>query len=341
MKIKISYTLKILFPIIGWALLCGIFAYVLILSIARFEYPAAKRSFELSAPIFMAVFCLLAVMRYVGFGFWTSEQVKLINKNVSEKGIASSLTTAEVKETFDALRFICRGTLINVLASGLSIVVLLILTAWINMASDLDLVIITIGGGIAMFFASAFATFFCQQTMFPAVKECRRILFERGDKIEDKDLSGIGFKFYFLFLLPFFTVLIVLIASLPMKMNVVILSLIGLTMTFVIDRVLFVYLSNSLAEMERFANELPKGEKAVFATGSLDKELVTLAQNLNDASEEINTSRRDLEKSQQEMGKRVGELEKFFELTVNREIKMVELKKELGKIKGNVHEDDA
>ncbi|MFA5086029.1 MAG: hypothetical protein WC468_00305 [Candidatus Paceibacterota bacterium] len=341
MKIKISYTLKILFPIIGWALLCGLFAYVLILSIARFDYPAAKRSFELSAPVFMAVFCFLAVMRYVGFGFWTSEQVRLINKNVSEKGIASSLTTTEVKETFDALRFICRGTLINVIASSLSIVVLLVLTAWINMASDFDLVIIVVGGGVAMFFASAFATFFCQQTMFPAVKECRRILFERGDRVEDKDLSGIGFKFYFLFLLPFFTVLIVLIASLPMKMNVVILSLIGLTMTFVIDRVLFVYLSNSLAEMERFANELPKGEKAVFATGSLDKELVNLAHNLNDASEEINTSRRNLERSEQEMGKRVGELEKFFELTVNREIKMVELKKELGKLKGNVHEDEA
>ena len=341
MKIKISYTLKILFPIIGWALLCGLFAYVLILSIAHFDYPAAKRSFELSAPVFMAVFCFLAVMRYVGFGFWTSEQVRLINKNVSEKGIASSLTTAEVKETFDALRFICRGTLINVIASSLSIIVLLVLTAWINMASDFDLVIIVVGGGVAMFFASAFATFFCQQTMFSAVKECRRILFERGDRVEDKDLSGIGFKFYFLFLLPFFTVLIVLIASLPMKMNVVILSLIGLTMTFVIDRVLFVYLSNSLAEMERFANELPKGERAVFATGSLDKELVNLAHNLNDASEEINTSRRNLERSEQEMGKRVGELEKFFELTVNREIKMVELKKELGKLKGNVHEDEA
>jgi signal transduction histidine kinase len=126
-----------------------------------------------------------------------------------------------------------------------------------------------------------------------------------------------------------------------MKFNVIILSLIGLTMTFIIDRVLFVYLSNSLVEMERFADELPKGEKAVFATGSLDKELVSLAKNLNDASEEIHSSQQELEKSQEEMRKRVDELEKFFELTVNREIKMVELKKELGKLKGNVYEDEA
>lgn len=341
MKIKISYTLRLLLPIIGWALLCGAFAYVLILSIGHFEFPAARRSFEITAPVFLSLFVLISIMRYIGYGFWTSDEVRLINKNVTDRGIVPGLTTSEIKGTFEAMRFICRGTLINVLASGLSVMVLLVLTAWINEASNFDLVIIVIGGAIALFFAAAFATFFCQQAMFSAVKECRRILFERGDKVEDSSLSGMGFKFYFLFLLPFFTVLIVLIASLPMKLNVIVLSFIGLTMTFIIDRVLFIYLSNSLSEMERFANELPKGERAVFATGSLDKELVNLARNLNDASEEINASRRELEKSQEEMKKRVSELEKFFELTVNREIKMVELKKELGKLKGNVHEDEA
>jgi hypothetical protein len=341
MRIKVPYTLKLLFPIIGWSILCGAFAYVLILAIARFDYPVARRAFEITSPVFFLLFCLLAMLRYSGLGFWAGEDSRLINKNIAEKGIVSGLTVAEIKETFEALRFICRGTLINVLASGLSVMVLVVLTEWINMASAFDLIITAVGGLIALFFSSAFATFFCQQAMFPAVKDCRRALFERGEKVEEKDLSGIGFKFYFLFLLPFFTVSIVLIASFPMKFNVIILSLIGLTMTFIIDRVLFVYLSNSLVEMERFADELPKGEKAVFATGSLDKELVSLAKNLNDASEEIHSSQQELEKSQEEMRKRVDELEKFFELTVNREIKMVELKKELGKLKGNVYEDEA
>jgi hypothetical protein len=62
---------------------------------------------------------------------------------------------------------------------------------------------------------------------------------------------------------------------------------------------------------------------------------------LNDASEEIYVSQKELKKSQEEMKKRVDELEKFFELTINREIKMVELKKELNKLKGNVQEDNA
>jgi len=341
MRIKVPYTLNLLFPIIGWSLLCGTFAYVLILAIARFEDPASKYAFQVMAPAFIVLFCFLAVLRYSGVGFWAGDDVRLINKNVSVKGIVSGLTTSEIKNTFNALEFIARSTTINVLASGLSVMVLVVLTEWINLASSFDLLIIFMGGAVALFFSCAFATFFCQQSMFSVIKDCRQILLERGERMEFSKLSGIGFKFYFLFFLPLFTVLIVLIASYPVSYNILIVSLIGLTMTFVIDRVLFIYLANSLAEMERFADELPKGERAVFTTGSLDKEIVSLADNLNSASEEIYTSQKELEKSQEEMKKRVDELEKFFELTINREIKMVELKKELNKLKGNVQEDDA
>jgi hypothetical protein len=341
MRIKVPYTLNLLFPIIGWSLLCGAFAYVLILAIAHFDDPAARRAFELMAPVYAFLFCFLGVLRYSGLGFWTEEDMKMINKNVSRKGVASGLSVVEIKDTFNSLEFVGRSTSINVLAAGLSIMVLVILTEWINMASNFDLLIIVVGGAIALFFSCTFATFFCQQSMFLVIKDCRRMLLERGEEMEAGNLSGIGFKFYFLFFLPLFTVLIVLVASYPVKTNVIIISLIGITMTFIIDRVLSVYLGNALAEMERFANELPKGERAVFATGSLDKEIVELADNLNNASEEIYSSQKELEKSQEEMKKRVEELEKFFELTINREIKMVELKKEINKLKGNVQEDDA
>jgi hypothetical protein len=293
------------------------------------------------SPIYVILVCLLAVLRYSGITFWTGEDVKLINKNLSSKGVAQGLSTEEVKETFNALVFICKGSLINVLASGLSITVLVLLTEWFNLATNLELLIIVCGGAIALFFACTFATFFCQQAMFPAIKECRRILMERDEKIDKLELSGVGTKFYFLFVLPFVTVLIALIAVYPFNLNVAIICFIGLSMTFIIDRVLFVYLSNALKELDMFANELPMGEKAVFITGSLDREIVDLSQSLNQASEKMYASRSDLEKSQEEMSKRVKELEKFFELTVNREIKMMQLKKELKKIKGDVQEDDA
>jgi methyl-accepting chemotaxis protein len=341
MRIKVPYALNLLFPIIGWALLCGVFSYVLILAIAKFEKGLSKEVFIFIAPVLILIFCFIAVLRYGGISLWSREKMRIVNKNISEKGIVSGLTTAEIKETFDALVFVSRSTYTNVFVSILSIIILLVLIEWVSMASIIDLLIIIVGGIIAMFFAGAFATFFSQQAMFSIIKDCRRMLIERGEKMENNQLSGLGYKFYFLFILPFFTVLITLIVSFPLNLNIVIISLIGLIMTFIIDRVLFVYLSNSLRELERFANELPRGERTVFATGSLDKEIVNLAENLNSASEEIHSSQKKLGKSQEEMEKRVKELEKFFELTINREVKMIELKKEINKLKGNVQENDA
>lgn len=341
MKIKVPYTLNLLFPIIGWSILCSAFAYVLIITIAKFKDPLAEHAFIVLAPIYVLLFCFISVLRYGGVGFMAGEDIRLVNKNVSSKGIIQGLSTEEVRDTFNALAFVCKASSINVLASGLSIMVLVLLTEWFNLASAMEMTIIICGGIIALFFSCAFATFFCQQAMSPAIKECRRILMEREDKMERIELSGIGTKFYFLFFLPFITVLIILVAVYPFNINVAIICLIGLIMTFIIDRVLFVYLSNALKELDRFASELPMGERAVFITGSLDKEIVGLSESLNQASEKMYGSRNDLEKSQEEMGKRVKELEKFFELTVNREVKMVELKKELKKIKGDVQEDDA
>ena len=342
MKIKVPYTLSLLFPIVGWSILCSIFAYFLIITIANFEDPAAERAFLVMTPIYVVMFSIWALLRYSGAGFLTDNNIKLINKNVTTKGIIPSLSTEEIKDTFNALAFVCKGSAINVLASGLSVMVLVILTEWFNLASNFEMLIIICGGAVALFFSCAFAAFFCQQSMFPAIKECRRILMERDDKIDKMEYPGIGGKFFFLFFLPFFTILTVLLAVRPFNFNVAIICLISLGMTFVIDRVLLVYLTSTLKELETFAVELPKGgERAVFITGSLDREVVNLSQSLNEASEKMYGSKSELEKSQEEMAKRVNELEKFFELTVNREVKMVELKKELKKYKGDVQEDDA
>lgn len=343
MKINLPYTLKLLFPVIGWGLLCGAFSYVLILTIAPFDQESARQAFIFTSPIYFAVLAFLSLLRYGGVGFLSGEDIVLINKNVKEKGINHSLPMEEIKRTFNSLIFLCKTTLINVIASGLSVMVLVISTAWISQGSWVDILVMILGGFIAMFFFSSFATFFCQMAMFDTLKDCRRIFIERNEEIDNIELSGIGIKFYFLFLFPLFTVLIVLLCVFPIEANVVVLSLTGLFMTFIINRVLFVYISNSFKEIDGFTRELARGERAVFATGSLDREFVDLANSMSKASENIYCSKKDSETSKKEMEKRVKELEKFFDLTVNREIKMVELKKEIKNLKNeeNIQEDNA
>lgn len=331
MKISFPYTLNILLPIIGWSVLCSAFSYFLILSLATFELESTKNTFLYAFPILVVIFAFLGTIRYGGVKFLFGEEIKTINEGISSSGDFLVFGTDAVKKIFTSLVYISRSTTINIFAGGLSVLVLIILALWVNQASSFDLMIVVVGGVIAIFFSCAFATFFCQQAMFGAVKECRKILIERGEDIEDVILSSIAPKFYFLFFLPFFTILIVLLFIPSFSFNAAMLCFIALLMTFIIDKVLFSYISNSLNELQGFAKELPVGERAVFTTGSLDKEIVSLSEALNKASEQIYSSKKELEKSKEDMVKRVEELEKFFNLTVNRELKMIELKKELKK----------
>ncbi|MDD5098283.1 MAG: hypothetical protein PHD31_01015, partial [Candidatus Pacebacteria bacterium] len=179
MRIKIPYTLKFLFPVIGWGLLCSAFSYVLILTIASFDQGNSRQVFILTSPIYFFILSFISILRYGGIGFLSGNDIPLINKNVVNNGINPNIPVDEVKRTFSSLLFLCGSTFMNVVASGLLVMFLVILTAFISSASWLDILVITVGGAIATFFFSAFSTFFCQMMVFNIVKDCRRILIER------------------------------------------------------------------------------------------------------------------------------------------------------------------
>lgn len=344
MKIKIPYTLNLLFPIVGWGILCAAFVYFFVLTIAGFSTPGARGAYSAAVPLYVLLFSILTIMKYAGIGFWGTEGIVTINRNFSANGMKRDISGAEAEKTFDSLVGLYRSTFSYVLTIGLIVVALVLLTIIIGGVSYTDLFIVVGAGAVGIFFWASFSTFFYQQTMFSALKECRRVLAERGLKIKDAELSGISSKFYSLFLLPFFTVAMILICIIPsLNTNIIAISVIGLLMTFIISRVLFSYLISSFTEIENFAQSLPKGERAIFTTGSLDKEFVEMAQNLNEASEEVYRSRQESAESEKELEKRINELERFFELTVNREMKMIELKKEIKNLKEdeNVQKNNA
>jgi hypothetical protein len=197
MKINIPYTLNIMLPIIGWSILCSAFSFFLILSLASFELEVTKKTFLYAFPVLVLVFGFLGVIRYGGAKFWFGDEIKIINENISSSGEFLSSKTDTIKKIFNSLVYISRSTTINVFAGGLSVLVLMILALWVNQASSFDLMIVVVGGVIAIFFSCAFATFFCQQAMFDAVKECRRILIERGEDTEDVILSKLLFSIFY------------------------------------------------------------------------------------------------------------------------------------------------
>lgn len=326
---KIPYTLKIIIPIVGWVGLCSLFAFVLIISTAKLEALGVREFFFYFSFSFLGILAILALIRMGNFSF-NSKEVKAINKNIINGELRLNLTVEETKETFYYLVHFCRNNFINIIWAGL--IVTIILGAAMKVLkniSDSDVLIVLSGGVVATILSSVFASFFSEQATFSTVKASRKKIIEAENAVPDINFDSIGSKFYFLFIFPIITTIVVLICVFPFNTNVAILSVIGIVMVLIIDRVLFLYISKSFFEAEGFIKGVTRGEKEIFTTGSVDKEFVDLIDGLNSAGHQTLQLRKESDLAKKEMEGRVEELEKFFDLTVNREIKMVELKKQI------------
>jgi methyl-accepting chemotaxis protein len=125
---------------------------------------------------------------------------------------------------------------------------------------------------------------------------------------------------------------------------------------------LFRTIYNAFFNIKEAAKDLAKGEKTFFFSGGRDEEIIDLTQNLNIAAKKIYEAKETLEESKsileikvksrteelqelaenldkevkertEELQRKVKELEKFQRFATGREIKMVELKKEIEELK--------
>ena len=327
--IKIPYTLKIILPVIGWGFLCSFFSYTLILTAGNLGNTPAWNFFLIGTPVCLSVLALFFFLRY-GFGLFYAKEVATINKNVSNgRKLNPDLSKEEIKETLKALVSFCRNVYLFSFASGLIVVAFAVLGISLQGGNWPAFLVVLVSGLTGLFFFVPFSLFFSQHVVFPLVKESRELLFRRREFAEDIALSSLKSKFYFLFLFPFFAVLVVMVCIYPIDYKTIVLALIGLAMALIIGRILYVYLYRSFSEVDKFSRALDMDGKNIFVVGSLDKEFVDLGNNFSKLSEKLYLLKKETEESRDELQKRVTELERFFSLTVDRELKMKELKKKL------------
>lgn len=330
---KIPYTLKIIFPILGWTGLCGFFAYELIDTTAKLNTPGASYFFLYLLIVTGLILLGLTILK-MGNLISSSKGIRIINKNISKGVLNSKINPEEAKETFYYLVHFCRNNFTSIIWIGLffSLLVTGIMKVFKGV-SNTDALIIISGGIVATILSAVFASFYSEQATFKIVKDLRQKIIEAGDQVPDINFDSIGSKFYFLFIFPIITTIIVLICVFPFGLNVAILSLIGMLMVLIIDRVFFIYIAKSFFEVENFVKEMVAEKKEIFTTGSVDKEFISLINELNKAGEKVIKSKKESFLAKEEMESRTEELEKFFNIAVNREMKMVELKKQLEKTK--------
>ncbi len=91
--------------------------------------------------------------------------------------------------------------------------------------------------------------------------------------------------------------------------------------------------SRSIKELSVTAKNIAQGDFSKQAIVYGDDEISGLARTFNDMAHELKTSRMKLENQTTELKDRIEDMEKFNRLTINREVKMDELKKEIAELK--------
>jgi len=266
---------------------------------------------------------------------------RVLNDNIVDGHLIPNLPTETIKKIFYSLaKEPTRSSTVGY-KYGILIVFSTLLIEWLASGGQTtNLLVILTSGLISYFLVVIFGSSLAERSIYPMIKQCRTILIKRGEKFEEPKLTNFKKKFNYFLLIPLLLVVSILNFIPSISLNIIIFSLLGFIMIVVVNNVLFSSLYTAFSELENFAKELPKSRKTNFSTGSLTKEIVGLSINLNKAANEIYFSQKEIEEknkklknSYQEIKKRKDELEGFYRLTVDRELKMIELKKDIKELK--------
>lgn len=338
---KKNFYFKYLLPRLElWAFFCGLFGFFFILAQVNFESPALERVF-----IFVWLFYMLATGFFSIFFHGGARLLRinlehrdayLINTYVVNGHIDSNISNENLKKLFYILK---KEPIITFKRRGIyfgTFVLLSILTMYIIGTSSFNLAVILIGGLISLAILALFSIFSIEISFVNnLLRECRKILKGRGIKPEEEiQLFTLENRFnYFIALL--FLMVITILSFIPRpSLFILIFLILVLIMSVVISRMLFSSVYSVFQEIEDFAAKLPQREKIEYFTGSSYKEVLDLSENLNRSAREIYMAKAREKKIRKELQEKVDELNKWFKVTVGRELKMVELKKKIEGLKG-------
>lgn len=355
--------------IMPWSLLCALFGSLFILSRANFGATGTENVFIFGMLIYLT-FSVVGTIIDFGllrvFGIRKERRsIRIVNDHVIDGHVSPDLPSKTLEEVLFFLHRMPKEVSYGSLKYVISVVFLATFAEWMISGSTINLPVILLGGLFSLILFLLFSTFIVENLITVPLRECREVLLKRGEEI--KEGPRVGFdtlraKFNLFALTPILLVLIVLATVGPLDLKIVGVTVIGLIMTFTVSWILSSSIYRAFSKIRDFARELPKGDKALFAVGSTDQEMINLSKSLNEAAYEIYTARKKIEEAKtvlevrvkartkeleeltksldrqvqektKKLQERVKELEKFHRLTVARELKMAELKKKIKKNK--------
>lgn len=339
MKGKNFYIKYFLLRLEIWALFCGFFGFFFILSRSDFKSLEVEKVF-----IFLWFFYIFSS---IFFGFFLNggagflklkiehKDSWLINNYILNKHVDPKISDEKLKELFYVLKkepfIVFKKT---TLYFGTAVAMTVLTMYWVG-TEFFNIFVILIGGLISVVILGLFSIFSTEMSFVNnLLRECRQMLKKRGMEIKEEiQLMSMEHRFnYFITLLFLIVVTFLSFISRP-SFFIIILLMLALAMIIVISRMLFSSIYSVFKEIKDFAEKLPHKERAEYFTGSSYKEVLDLSGDLNESARKIYESAEKERKMREELQEKVNELKRWFKVTVGRELKMIELKKEIKKLK--------
>ncbi|MCD6528516.1 hypothetical protein J7K44_02665 [bacterium] len=339
---KIPFTVRIYLLLDTWAILCGLFGLFFILSRMSPESPQIERAFIFIILGLITASAILAPAEYGllrPLGIKGKKEAQILNNNIVGNSINPDVTDETLKQIFFSLCQRPLGGIISSLKYAGGTTIFATLGAYLIGAKPINVIIIFIGGFIGTALLTVFANFFVERSVSPALKECQRMLKERGLKVERKPSTTLRSRFNY-FIILFLLSFVILFSFIPhLSLSIIGVGLVSLIMVIVVSKVLFSSIYDIFLDIENFAKKLPKRERAFYLTGNLTKESMNLSKSLNETADELYEVREktlkqavELKRAYENIKKQKEDLEKFYKLTIGRELRMIELKKEIKKL---------
>ncbi len=351
-------------PGLLWAIFSAIFGASIVFSRADFTAAGSGEIFIYSI-VFATI--LAALISLIEFGFlrlfgikWENKNIRALNDNIIKGKIKSKVPGNVILSLYESLDKTINLLINRNLELVVAVVSIVILAEYFSSRQLTNIPIMLIAGFVSVSLTSIFNPLVSAENLSSYRKECKNLLYARNIAFEERPKTFLRDRFRFVVLLLFLLFMVVLFFFSPLRLNLIILSLVGLIMITTAVNAIFLSFFGSLDEIKKSAEKLETGERDVFFSGSTDREIIDFseslrktAQNIINYQEKLNEAKAVLEvkvkartseleelakgldekvkERTKELQERLNELEMFRRLSVGRELKMVELKEELKK----------
>jgi len=364
---RTPYTLSIAIPNIIWSMMVAMFGFILIVVRADFEATGTWDFFitSFSMAVLLAAFLIIlefGLLDILGLQKYGRKETRTLNENIKKGHVRSDISKKDISQLNDSLNKVHKKLLFKNLQYTSMVVIIVALVEWFMGGTAKNIPIILAGGSISVALSFICAAPFYEILFFPVRRECKIILARQRVSFEEQTFSSLKSKSRLFIALTAIALGIVLVLLPYLAPILIIFFAITLLITSILSGMIFESIYKSFMEIKEAAKELERGNKASFYSGSVDKEIVDLTKSLNAAANEMYDVKnilevqvrartkaleeekkgleKKVEKRTEELRERIEELERFHNITVKRELKMIELKGEIKKLKEGAKRDE-